>query len=39
VRRLARWDHAGRNAQEAMGFERGWGIALDQLVALMQVQG
>lgn len=31
-------DQAGRDAHEAMGFAQGWGIALDQLVALMQTQ-
>jgi uncharacterized protein YndB with AHSA1/START domain len=31
-------DQAGRDAHEAMGFEQGWGIALDQLVELMQAQ-
>lgn len=29
-------DEAGKQAHEAMGFEQGWGIALDQLVALMR---
>ena len=28
-------DQAGRDAHAAMGFEQGWNIALDQLVALM----
>lgn len=30
---------ASRAAHEAMGFEQGWGMALDQLVELMQSQG
>jgi uncharacterized protein YndB with AHSA1/START domain len=30
---------ASRAAHEAMGFEQGWGLALDQLVALMKSQG
>jgi uncharacterized protein YndB with AHSA1/START domain len=29
-------DAAGKIAHEMMGFEAGWGAALDQLVALMQ---
>jgi uncharacterized protein YndB with AHSA1/START domain len=29
-------DAAGRDAHAAMGFEAGWGAALDQLVAFMQ---
>lgn len=29
-------DAAGREAHAAMGFEQGWGIALDQLVELQQ---
>ena len=29
-------DRAGRDAHAAMGFEQGWGAALDQLVALMR---
>ena len=29
-------DQAGRDAHAAMGFEQGWNIALDQLVALMK---
>ncbi len=29
-------DAAGRQAHAAMGFEQGWGIALDQLVELQQ---
>lgn len=29
-------DEAARQAHEAMGFDQGWGIALDQLVALMR---
>ena len=29
-------DEAARQAHEAMGFEQGWGIALDQLVALVR---
>lgn len=32
-------DAAGRDAHAAMGFEQGWGIALDQLVELMKAQG
>ncbi len=28
---------ADRNAHEAMGFQDGWGKALDQLVALVKV--
>ena len=32
-------DEVSRAAHEAMGFEQGWGIALDQLVALMKTQG
>ncbi len=31
-------DAAGRDAHAAMGFEAGWGAALDQLVELMQSQ-
>lgn len=31
-------DEAGKQAHEAMGFEQGWGIALDQLVALMRTK-
>jgi uncharacterized protein YndB with AHSA1/START domain len=27
-------DEAGRKQHEDMGFEKGWGIATDQLVAL-----
>jgi uncharacterized protein YndB with AHSA1/START domain len=30
---------AGREAHAAMGFEQGWNIALDQLVALMKDSG
>jgi uncharacterized protein YndB with AHSA1/START domain len=29
-------DEAARTAHASMGFEQGWGIALDQLVALMR---
>lgn len=29
-------DEAARQAHDAMGFDQGWGIALDQLVALMR---
>ncbi len=29
-------DEAGRNQHAAMGFEQGWGIALDQLVAYVK---
>jgi uncharacterized protein YndB with AHSA1/START domain len=36
--RVMHADQAGRDAHEAMGFAQGWGIALDQLVALMQAQ-
>jgi uncharacterized protein YndB with AHSA1/START domain len=36
--RVMHADQAGRDAHEAMGFEQGWGSALDQLVALMQAQ-
>jgi hypothetical protein len=32
-------DPAGRDAHAAMGFEAGWGAALDQLVELMQSEG
>ena len=32
-------DEAGRKAHEAMGFEAGWGKALDQLVAYMKQAG
>jgi hypothetical protein len=28
-------NEAAKAAHEAMGFEQGWGLALDQLVALM----
>jgi uncharacterized protein YndB with AHSA1/START domain len=31
-------DEAARLTHATMGFEQGWGIALDQLVALMQAQ-
>ena len=31
-------EEEGRNKHEAMGFEHGWGAALDQLVAYMQKQ-
>jgi uncharacterized protein YndB with AHSA1/START domain len=31
-------DEAGRKQHESMGFETGWGIALDQLVAYMKKQ-
>ena len=34
--RVMHADKAGRDAHEAMGFEQGWGVALDQLVELMQ---
>ncbi len=27
-------DQAGRDTHAGMGFEKGWGIALDQLVAM-----
>jgi uncharacterized protein YndB with AHSA1/START domain len=36
--RVMHADQAGRDAHEAMGFEQGWGIALDQLVTLMKAQ-
>ena len=36
--RVMHADQAGRDAHAAMGFEQGWGIALDQLVALMKAQ-
>jgi uncharacterized protein YndB with AHSA1/START domain len=36
--RVMHADQAGRDAHAAMGFEHGWGIALDQLVDLMQAQ-
>jgi uncharacterized protein YndB with AHSA1/START domain len=29
-------DEAGSKQHAAMGFEQGWGIALDQLVAMTQ---
>jgi uncharacterized protein YndB with AHSA1/START domain len=32
-------DEEGRKKHEAMGFQEGWGKALDQLVALMKKQG
>lgn len=31
-------DRAGRDAHDKMGFQTGWGAALDQLVALMKAQ-
>lgn len=34
--RVMHADSAGRDAHAAMGFEQGWNIALDQLVALMK---
>jgi uncharacterized protein YndB with AHSA1/START domain len=29
-------DEAGRKKHEAMGFQQGWGMALDQLVAMIK---
>lgn len=37
--RVMHADEGGRQIHADMGFEQGWGIALDQLVALMQAQG
>lgn len=37
--RVMHADAAGRDAHAAMGFEQGWNIALDQLVALMKAGG
>ena len=34
--RVIHADEAGRNKHEAMGFEAGWGKALDQLVAMIK---
>ncbi len=36
--RVMHSNEAGRKQHEAMGFETGWGTALDQLVAYMQSQ-